>query len=105
MPPASLSTFAVINPGPTTARNSRIRVFQRLRNLMVTFHKHGSNQRPDRINADQQFWIDRSRFFLEKNKYNSETQVQKETIGVIAHARSTASSKMDRVAERRDSLA
>src|SRR6059036_1657933 len=27
MPPASLSTFAVINPSPTTAKKSRIRVF------------------------------------------------------------------------------
>ena len=31
MPPASLSTFAVMIPGPTTARNSRVRPFQRFK--------------------------------------------------------------------------
>ncbi len=36
MPPASLSTFAVMIPGPTTAKNSRIRIFQRFRNLIGT---------------------------------------------------------------------
>src|SRR5215469_7510666 len=59
MPPASLSTFAVMNPGPTTARNSRIRVFQSLRNLMRTFRSHKMKaiypQRPDRINALTEF--------------------------------------------------
>src|SRR5947209_11774813 len=40
MPPASLSTFAVMNPGPTTAKNSRIRLFQRLRKLMRAVHEH-----------------------------------------------------------------
>src|SRR5208282_5126835 len=40
MPPASLSTLAVIIPGPTTARNSRVRPFQRFRSLMRAFHKH-----------------------------------------------------------------
>jgi hypothetical protein len=54
----------VINPGPTTARNSRIWVFQRLRNFMGTFHKHGRNQRPDRINVDYQFWIPQINFCL-----------------------------------------
>lgn len=76
MPPASLSTFAVMKPGPTTARNSRIRVFQRLKNLMGTFHRHGSNQRPDRINADRQFWIDRNQFLFEARE-----QKQKRTGG------------------------
>src|SRR5262245_61350227 len=38
MPPASLSTFAVMKPGPTTAKNSRIRFFQRLRNLIRAVH-------------------------------------------------------------------
>src|SRR5258705_7558494 len=38
MPPASLSTFAVIKPGPTTEKNSRIWVFQRLRNCMRAVH-------------------------------------------------------------------
>src|SRR4051812_43524365 len=56
MPPASLSTFAVMNPGPTTAKNSRIRIFQRLRNLMRPFRRHRdgaacSYQRRHRINA------------------------------------------------------
>src|SRR5579862_2853130 len=55
MPPASLSTLAVINPGPTTAKNSRIRVFQLLRNLMGTFRRHNlkglNSQRRHRINA------------------------------------------------------
>src|SRR5579864_5792626 len=40
MPPASLSTLAVMKPGPTTAKNSRMRVFQRLRNLMRAFRRH-----------------------------------------------------------------
>src|SRR4029077_11068893 len=40
MPPASLSTFAVMNPGPTTAKKSRIRIFQRLKKFMCTFHGH-----------------------------------------------------------------
>src|SRR6266478_2643656 len=35
MPPASLSTFAVMKPGPTTAKSSRIRTFQFLRNWKV----------------------------------------------------------------------
>src|SRR5947207_14663777 len=48
MPLASLSTFAVMKPGPTTAKNSRKRVFQRLSNFMGR-HKH---QRRLRINAD-----------------------------------------------------
>src|SRR5579864_4791106 len=56
MPPASLSTFAVMNPGPTTAKNSRIRVFQLLKNLMRTFRRHRDGavsgyQRRHRINA------------------------------------------------------
>src|SRR5579859_4457123 len=55
MPPASLSTLAVMNPGPTTAKNSRIRVFQRLRNLMSTFRRHNleqsNSQRRHRINV------------------------------------------------------
>src|SRR6266481_1764504 len=38
MPPASLSTFAVINPGPTTAKMSRIRVFQLLSHLIGHAH-------------------------------------------------------------------
>jgi hypothetical protein len=41
----------VIKPGPTTAKNSRIRVCQRLRNFMGTNHRHGSSKRPDRING------------------------------------------------------
>src|ERR1035441_1207946 len=36
MPLASLSTFAVMKPGPTTAKKSRIRNFQLLRNFMRT---------------------------------------------------------------------
>src|SRR5215472_12811829 len=35
MPLASLSTLAVMKPGPTTAKNNRIRVFQRLRKFML----------------------------------------------------------------------
>src|ERR1700730_7322354 len=53
MPPASLSTFAVMNPGPTTAKKSRIRIFQRLKKFMCTFRRHkdetqtrGLKQRP-----------------------------------------------------------
>src|SRR5664279_6530748 len=38
MPPASLSTLAVIKPGPTTAKNSRIRTFQLFRNFMRAGH-------------------------------------------------------------------
>src|SRR4029077_13401522 len=40
MPPASLSTFAVMNPGPTTAKKSRNRIFQRLEKFMRTFRRH-----------------------------------------------------------------
>src|SRR5579864_5529289 len=35
MPFGSLSTFAVIKPGPNTARNSRIRIRQRLHHLIA----------------------------------------------------------------------
>jgi hypothetical protein len=35
MPLASLSTFAVMKPGPTTAKNSSIRIFQLLSNLIT----------------------------------------------------------------------
>src|ERR1700722_2996479 len=60
MPPASLSTFAVMNPGPTTAKNSRIRIFQLFRNFMRTFHGHmdGANSRDkrrNRINVRSEF--------------------------------------------------
>src|SRR6266480_5639249 len=69
MPPASLSTFAVMNPGPTTAKNSRIRVFQRLRNLMGTVHKHGSSTtRQNKCRGE--FWIGEigiSRDFKDRN--------------------------------------
>src|ERR1700690_2369009 len=53
MPPASLSTFAVMNPGPTTAKNSRIWNFQRLRNFMRAVQ--GGSNMPNsrfRINGD-----------------------------------------------------
>ena len=46
MPPASLSTFAVINPGPTTAKKSRIRIFQRLKKFMRTFRRHKNETQP-----------------------------------------------------------
>src|SRR5882762_11995265 len=57
MPPASLSTFAVMNPGPTTARNNRIRVFQLLKNFMRAFHRHmdGTGEGRIRINADVEY--------------------------------------------------
>src|ERR1700722_13286255 len=56
MPPASLSTFAVMNPGPTTARKSRIRVFERLKNVMGNLRAHmdgtdSGYKRRHRINA------------------------------------------------------
>src|ERR1700722_15886759 len=56
MPPASLSTFAVIKPGPTTAKKSRIRIFQRLKYFMRRFHRHMGGtkaraKRRDRING------------------------------------------------------
>src|ERR1700690_2559839 len=38
MPPESLSTLAVINPGPRTARNSNIRIRQRFH---ITAHSYG----------------------------------------------------------------
>jgi hypothetical protein len=34
-----------MKPGPTTAKNSRIRVFQRLRNFMGTNHRHRTFKR------------------------------------------------------------
>src|ERR1700683_302594 len=40
MPPADLSTLAVMIPGPTTARNSRVRPLNRFRNLMRAFREH-----------------------------------------------------------------
>src|ERR1700730_16594337 len=46
MPPASLSTFAVINPGPTTAKKSRIRIFQRLKKFMRTCRRHKDETQP-----------------------------------------------------------
>src|SRR5215472_17068607 len=60
MPPASLSTFAVMNPGPTTAKNSTIRVFQRLQNFFMRIlrrHKvkRFGHERRHRINADWEF--------------------------------------------------
>src|SRR5215467_2338661 len=39
MPPASLSTFAVMNPGPTTAKISRIRVFQDFSQFIGHVHR------------------------------------------------------------------
>src|SRR5689334_12689507 len=52
MPLASLSTLAVMNPGPTTAKNSKNRIFQRFRNLMVGTQKD-RHQRPNRIYAER----------------------------------------------------
>src|ERR1700678_1303964 len=51
MPPASLSTFAVIIPGPTTAKNSRVRPFQRLPNFMRTFRRHRNYDNPEQTQA------------------------------------------------------
>jgi hypothetical protein len=52
MPPASLSTLAVMNPGPTTAKNSTIWVFQRLRNFISgAFRIATAVKRRFRINA------------------------------------------------------
>src|SRR5947209_842715 len=39
MPPASLSTFAVIKPGPMTASRSRVRVFQCLSHFIGRIHR------------------------------------------------------------------
>src|SRR5438045_9599579 len=61
MPPASLSTFAVIIPGPTTARTRSARVFQRLRNFIGTFRTHKKLMRRIRINAEDKFWPDETR--------------------------------------------
>src|SRR5271154_5356425 len=62
MPPASLSTFAVMKPGPTTAKNTRSRTFQLLRNLMRTGHKRNqiSENSRTRINGDNAIWIGES---------------------------------------------
>src|SRR6516225_259258 len=46
MPPASLSTFAVMNPGPTTAKISRIRVFQDFSQFIGHVHRGLHNSRP-----------------------------------------------------------
>src|SRR5271157_5261907 len=51
MPLASLSTFAVMKPGPTTAKNSTIWIFQRLRNRMRAVHDSKLPNRPFRING------------------------------------------------------
>jgi hypothetical protein len=51
-----------MKPGPTTAKNSRSRNFQVLRNFMRTGHRHdqiGQN-RTIRINAECDLWIDES---------------------------------------------
>src|ERR1700716_265640 len=52
MPPASLSTFAVINPGPTTAKKSRIRIFQCLKKFMRTFRRHKDETQPQTPTRD-----------------------------------------------------
>src|SRR5258708_23555497 len=48
MPPASLSTLAVIIPGPTTARITRVRPFHRFRDFMRGCRGYGNhnNSRP-----------------------------------------------------------
>src|ERR1700733_7379050 len=46
MPPASLSTLAVMIPGPTTARNSRVRPLQRFRSFMRVFQRHKNYGQP-----------------------------------------------------------
>src|ERR1022692_5194708 len=46
MPPASLSTLAVMIPGPTTARNSRVRPLQRFRSFMRAFRRHRDYDNP-----------------------------------------------------------
>src|SRR5208282_2585498 len=62
MPLASLSTFAVMKPGPTTAKNSRSRNFQDLRNFMRTGHRmvQIDENRTIRINAERVFRVDES---------------------------------------------
>src|ERR1700689_2966636 len=64
MPPASLSTLAVMIPGPTTARNSRVRPFQRFRSLMRAFHKHIAEDR-----------VSRSLRFRAKSRTRSRTRI------------------------------
>jgi hypothetical protein len=39
--------LAVMKPGPTTAKNSRIRAFQLLKNFMGTVQGHGPIQMQD----------------------------------------------------------
>src|SRR5580698_7545619 len=55
MPLASLSTLAVIKPGPTTAKNSMNRAFQLFRNFMGTVRRHRALRlrRCNRINGVQ----------------------------------------------------
>jgi hypothetical protein len=40
--------LAVMKPGPTTAKNSRRRNFQLLRNFMRTGHRDGQNGKTER---------------------------------------------------------
>src|SRR5271154_3175108 len=55
MPLASLSTLAVMKPGPTTAKNSTNRAFQLFRNFMGTVRRHRALRlrRCNRINGVQ----------------------------------------------------
>ena len=54
MPPASLSTFAVMKPGPTTAKKIRSRIFQRFRKVMRRTHIAAVT---DQHKCIQEIWI------------------------------------------------
>src|SRR6478752_2214525 len=55
MPPASLSTFAVMNPGPTTAKKINSRIFQRFRKVMRRTQIVAVT---DQHKCRKQIWID-----------------------------------------------
>ena len=60
MPLASLSTLAVMKPGPTTAKNRSIRVLQRRKNLMgrmIVLDLMARHCRHFRINGEQGIWV------------------------------------------------
>src|SRR3954469_16529517 len=60
MPLASLSTLAVMKPGPTTAKNKSIRVLQRRKNLMgrmIVLDLMARHCRHFRINGEWGIWV------------------------------------------------
>src|SRR5882724_11385298 len=82
MPPGSLSTFAVINPGPRTEKSTRIWIFQRRSHFMIAVCGHfRSRCRTVRINGESRFGYRESGFRKKFAHYPSKEDLSSRPTG------------------------